>query len=150
MKIINQDLLTVTKGIIAHQCNCKGVMGAGLAKAMRAKYPMVYHHYMLAHSYGKLKLGIIQVIRVGVDLHAANLMAQDRYGRDGLYTDYDALRTCLKDLNRIRQQLADHGDDYLEIHLPMNMGCSLAGGDWNIVSEIIKEEIPDAIICNYG
>ncbi len=38
MKIINGNLLEVKKGIIAHQCNCKGVMGAGIALQIKKKW----------------------------------------------------------------------------------------------------------------
>lgn len=31
MNVIHKDILTINKGIIAHQCNTKGVMSAGLA-----------------------------------------------------------------------------------------------------------------------
>jgi len=45
MKIINRDLLTIESGIIAHQVNCQGKMGAGLALKIRKKYPQVYEYY---------------------------------------------------------------------------------------------------------
>ena len=37
MKLINKDILTVTEGIIAHQANCRGAMGKGLAKQIADK-----------------------------------------------------------------------------------------------------------------
>lgn len=37
VKYIKGDILNVTEGIIVQQVNCKGVMGAGLAKQIRDK-----------------------------------------------------------------------------------------------------------------
>ena len=31
----------ITDGVIAHQCNCMGYMGCGVALAIRTKYPAV-------------------------------------------------------------------------------------------------------------
>lgn len=55
LKVIEGDILTVTHGIIAHQCNCRGVMGAGLALQVRNKYSKVYSEYIDAYKEGKLK-----------------------------------------------------------------------------------------------
>lgn len=49
MTEINGDILTIpTDGrptVVCHQVNCKGVMGAGLAKQIREKHPEVYEAY---------------------------------------------------------------------------------------------------------
>jgi hypothetical protein len=34
----------------------------------------------------------------------------------------------------------------MPVYIPYNMGCGLGGGDWEIVSGIIEETLPDAII----
>ena len=39
------DLLTAPQKCIAHQVNCQGVMGSGVAKAIRNEYPKVYKEY---------------------------------------------------------------------------------------------------------
>lgn len=45
MKIIYGDILDITEGIICQQVNCMGVMGSGLAKQIKYKYPRVYYEY---------------------------------------------------------------------------------------------------------
>jgi O-acetyl-ADP-ribose deacetylase (regulator of RNase III) len=45
MKIINGDLLNVKEGIICHQVNTYGIMGAGLALSLKNKFPNVYKQY---------------------------------------------------------------------------------------------------------
>ena len=51
IKFVNGNILTFPERdedtIICHQVNCKGVMGAGLAKQIRDKWPDVYDRYRL-------------------------------------------------------------------------------------------------------
>lgn len=42
IKIVNGDLLQSNLSLIAHQTNCLGVMGAGIAKAIKNKWSIVY------------------------------------------------------------------------------------------------------------
>lgn len=88
------DITIITRGIILHQVNCKGVMGCGVALAIRNKWPKVYEKYR--EHYQKAKLGMIQIIPIKDDLFVVNLFAQDRYGREKRHTNYDAVESCLK------------------------------------------------------
>ena len=56
-------------------------------------------------------------------------------GRDKRYTDCKKLRKSF-------EQVASDCD-YSKILIPKYIGCGLAGGDWNIVSEIIDEVFID-------
>lgn len=38
VKIVNGDLLDASEDIFGHQVNCQGVMGSGVALALRRKY----------------------------------------------------------------------------------------------------------------
>ncbi|MEE1504756.1 MAG: macro domain-containing protein [Acutalibacteraceae bacterium] len=142
----NGDTLTSTADVICHQVNCKGVMGAGLAKQIRDKYPNVYDHYKWhCKTFGQ-NLGVKSsllgniILDFGKDIDngkqiIASLFAQDGYGRDKRYTDYEALRKSLKCLSLF---LGGHENT---IAIPYQMGCGLGGGDWNIVLSIIEEEL---------
>lgn len=141
-QIINKDILTITEGLIAHQCNCKGVMGAGLAKGIRDRYPYAYKHYREAHLADNLYLGQTQILRVNDNLYVANLMAQDGYGRDRQYTDYNALSQCL---TYIHQFVLENKE--INVYLPYGIGCGLAGGNWSVVKGLIDKYCPGAIIC---
>jgi O-acetyl-ADP-ribose deacetylase (regulator of RNase III) len=44
--IINGNILETEENVIVQQVNCMGVMGAGLAKQIREKYPKVYSEYL--------------------------------------------------------------------------------------------------------
>ena len=45
IKIVNGDLLQSNLPLIAHQTNCLGVMGAGIARSIKNKWTDVYTQY---------------------------------------------------------------------------------------------------------
>ena len=67
-------------------------------------------------------------------INIANCITQKDFGTDKVQADYPAIRTCVKKvlsftkLNRIDS-----------VGFP-KIGAGLAGGDWKIISEILKEE----------
>jgi O-acetyl-ADP-ribose deacetylase (regulator of RNase III) len=142
----NGDILTSTADVICHQVNCKGVMGAGLAKQIRDKYPDVYKHYKWhcktfeqgvfeSSLLGNIILDFGKEIDNGKQI-IASLFAQDSYGREKKrYTDYEALRKSLKALAAF---LGSHAST---VAIPYQMGCGLGGGDWEVVFSIIEEEL---------
>ena len=130
--------------VLVHQVNCQGVMGAGLAKEIKTRYPRAftqYRKFCQPDSNPKLKPGMIQMVRIDPMLWICNLAGQDRYGRDKRYTDYKAVEVALKKLHQWHQQHLE-----LDIIIPLNMGCSNAGGDWSIVSKLIEDNCPEAKI----
>jgi len=143
MQIIEGNILKVKYGIICQQVNCKGKMGAGIALAIRKMWPVVYKDYIESYKTGNLKLGAVIVTTIiPHNLFVANLCGQYNYGRKGRYTNYQAIETCLKYIDSINST-------GLPIYIPYGMGCTLAGGNWNIVSNIIEKIIPNAIIVKY-
>lgn len=70
-----------------------------------------------------------------LDLYVVNCYTQYGMGKeDEPPLDYNALALCMKKLN--------HEFKGKRIGLPQ-IGCGLAGGDWNIVQKIIQEEMKD-------
>jgi O-acetyl-ADP-ribose deacetylase (regulator of RNase III) len=142
LKIICKDILTVDQGIICHQVNCKGVMGSGIALAIKNKWPDVYNQYRRKFLEGGWNVGEIQIVEVGPNLNVCNIAGQNNYGR-GLQTNYEAIKTAFFTLSLINKQK----ETPLPIYIPFLMGCGLAGGNWETYSKIIEEYIPDAIVC---
>lgn len=140
-KIINQNILTVTSGVICHQVNLRGVMGGGLALQVRDKWPELFGAYKSECENGVHGLGSVSFVEVSDGLFVANLFAQSNFGRDGRYTDYKALRECLTRVSEFGVR---------PVYLPFGIGCGLGGGDWNVVYGIIEEVIPWATICKIG
>lgn len=143
MKVISGNILDIKHGIIAHQVNMKGVMGAGLALQIKKTYPDAYYFYKFQFFEKTLELGMAQVVEINNHLSVANLVAQVSYGRDGkCYTDYDALAKCLKKLSLHKKMCLPHSS----IYLPHGMGAGLAGGDWQIILKLIEDNCPSAIL----
>lgn len=51
------DLMEADEIAIAHGCNCQGMMGAGVARLVRAKYPDAYDAYKRACDNGMFRVG---------------------------------------------------------------------------------------------
>ena len=146
---INGDLLTA-KGLILHGVNCQGVMGSGVALAIKNKWPEVfeaYVHYVRrcggpenADSY----IGRVQFVGTkDEDVVVANCFTQDRYGRDGKkYASYDAVDSCMQ---RVCEYIVRFPDG--TINFPL-IGCGLGGLHWPVVREIIEHRIPDTFTKN--
>lgn len=132
MKIIYKtgNLLDATEPAIVHGCNAQGVMGSGVAKAIRDKWPEVYETYRLHHVTRRLWLG--SVIRVRTpEFVILNAITQHQYGRDGSkYVSYDAVAEAFSRINEM-------GDG--PVALPL-IGAGLGGGKWSILSAIIEAE----------
>lgn len=142
MKIIEKDIFEAGPGVIAHQVNCHGVMGAGIAFQIKSKLPLAYVHYAEACADGPDGLlGKCQIVSVGNDRFVANLFGQRDYGSDSVQTDYAALEKALA----TAYKFADESE--CSLYIPWKIGCGLAGGDWDVVSEIIDRVAPNAIVC---
>lgn len=147
MKYIKGDIFDSNANVILHQVNCQGVMGSGIAKQVKQKYPIVYKYYKMWCDDPHLKpglLGSIQTVYIDNEENRAiiNLFSQDKFGYDGKrYTDYDALRNCLKIVNK---QWAGYS-----VAIPFHMGCDRGGGDWNVVCKMIEDELTDCNVVIY-
>lgn len=142
MLSIEGNILDVKYGIICHQVNCKGKMGAGLALSIRKKWPIVYRDYMVAYKNHQLIPGAVILSVVDPNkLYIANLCGQLNYGRNGQYTIYKAVSLALS-------KMATFEREKFPVYIPRGMGCNLAGGDWGTMLAIIETTIPNAIIVN--
>ena len=74
-------LLTDVKHIV-HGCNGRGVMGSGVAKAIRDCYKLAYQDYEDVYNSNGLALGdiVVSVQPDGKTIH--NAITQQDYGRD--------------------------------------------------------------------
>ena len=137
------NLVTGKYPVFCHQVNCKGVMGAGVAKAIRNEYPEVYHEYKFLCSNGNASLGKIQPVVTSDGRICVNMFAQYSYGRDGVYTNYEAFRACLEELRAYMCTAAMSAKmqalSKKEVAFPMFIGCGYGGGNWNVMLGIIED-----------
>ena len=145
---VRGNILHVTRGIICHQVNAKGVMGAGLALQIKQKWPVVFRDYNQQHRKKHLKTGEViftNIVQGDYKLQVASLCAQQDYGTgpNKVYTNYEAFEACLKKL-QIWHVSCIQGK--LPIYFPYKIGCGLAGGDWAVIRSMIGRYFPNAII----
>lgn len=139
MKIIYKkgNLLDVTKGHIIHGCNAQGVQGAGVALAIRNKYPNCYNDYRSIYEDEGLELGQAYPYCPNTDLIIWNAITQEYFGNDDhRYASYDAIQTCFESINKV--VIETDLNIVKEIHSPL-IGAGLAHGNWEIISKIIEE-----------
>jgi O-acetyl-ADP-ribose deacetylase (regulator of RNase III) len=108
-------------------------MGAGIAKAIKKEWPEVSLADHCSRYGDRNKLGSFTHVDMG-SLTILNLYTQFKYTSLEVDVEYGALRRCMK---AIKKRYSGK-----RIGLPM-IGCGLAGGDWNIVSQIIDDELGD-------
>lgn len=143
------DIFLSQAEIMCHQVNCQGVMGAGLAKQVRTKYPAVYELYKsvcVAHSADPDSLlGWAMIVETN-DSNSkfiANLFAQNGFRKGPsdtqVYTDYNALARAVDEVVKMAEAYGVKA-----VAVPLNMGCGLAGGDWNVVKDILKSSFQDS------
>ena len=152
------NLLESNCSVICHQVNCQRVMGSGIAKQIKDKWPEIFDEYCKFIDYNYENgicrysydfLGMMQPIIVTEPLIKddqtymrnrliINFFSQDKYlPRNICHTNYDAFRQCCISL---REYLLKYCSGWT-IGFPYKIGCGLAGGDWPIVEKIIEEEL---------
>lgn len=129
------NLLDVTQGIIVHGCNQQYVFGAGVALAVRQKYPKCYEQYK--DPYERLYLGrVIWYDHSDADesseLFIANAITQEHYGTNKRHVNYAAIVGCFEEVFAKARAY-----DY-DVHFP-KIGAGLAGGDWDIIEQLIND-----------
>jgi O-acetyl-ADP-ribose deacetylase (regulator of RNase III) len=148
MEEVIKDILTVERGIICHQANCIGAMGAGLAKSIRDLWPHIYDDYYKAVKNQEFNMGDCRIAQAAPGVFVAHLAGQQGIGYRKKQTDYHSLRKAFRNLRR--QINGSYVLLRMPIYIPYGIGCGLGGGDWEVVRKIIEEELPNAIICKLG
>ena len=145
---IKGDLLSVTEGYIIHGCNAQGVMGAGVARLIKDKYPLAFKDYALClqakRTLNKPALGSCTYSIQPDNVVVVNAVTQEWMGTDRRYTDYDAVRACFEDF---MDEIDSHQNIYEDMPRVLNfplIGCGLGGGEWDVIEQIIEEEIDDS------
>ena len=142
------DLLESGCNVICHQVNCQGVMGSGIAKLIRDKYPRVFEQYINKHKTSGSHLGDIDIILIDPKekRYIVNMYSQDNYlPRSVRHTDYTAFLACII---KLKSEITGYTKYCLpqvkfKIGFPYGIGCGLGGGDWNNIKAIIEKEFAD-------
>jgi len=134
IKYIKGDLVRDAErdyDVISHGCNCYCTFGAGIALGVKNKWPDAYAADRASVFADKGKLGTYTQWS-NDNITILNMYTQWDYKGKSINADYDAIRSCMKAM-----KLEFSGN---KIGLPL-VGAGLAGGDFNIIEKIIKEEL---------
>lgn len=148
VKYVKGDITKATPKYIGHCVNCKDVMGSGVAKALFDKWKQVkeqYHKYNWGNEPEDL-LGRDAYIDCG-NITVINIYGQFDYGYDRKrYVNYAMISKALLNVNDTIR--SSESKDNRMLALP-KIGCGLAGGDWDIMKEIIDDATPDIEVWIY-
>jgi O-acetyl-ADP-ribose deacetylase (regulator of RNase III) len=148
IKYITKDITTVQVGVVAHGCNCLGLMGSGVALAVRKKWPAAFAQYrQLVSAYNDPSelLGIAQIVKAfpPADLYVANCFTQVSCGTDKVHAKRAAIYESLANAASFAEL------NELPLYLP-KIGCGLGGLVWDndvvYIIESIADEYPDVNI----
>lgn len=137
IQYIKGDLFSTDIELILHGTNSRGVMGSGVAKIVRDKFPGTYAAYQLWCSKG-FQLGkYLAVPERGKVI--INAVTQQNYGKVAeqtgpnpvRYVSYDAIADIFAQLEQTIPGST--------IAMP-RIGAALGGGDWAVISAIIESE----------
>ncbi len=150
----NYDIFEGVWDVFGHGCNCFNVMGAGVAKQVKERYPEAFavdkktHLYLNPKRETNLELmGRFSMVRYDDDepedkrgKSIYNLYTQHAYNSLERQVEYDAVEMALK---RMRWDLMNDNIYYsAKVAFP-KIGCGLAGGNWDVVKDIIQDVFHD-------
>jgi len=124
--------------VLIHVCNNKSVMGSGIALEIKNRIPDAF----VAYKYARCELGVVTQGKNSTGGIVLNMVAQDGYGKGIRHLNYGALSECLQKVTSVNKEA--------RIGLPYKMGADRAGGDWNIVLEMVKFLLKDFDITVYS
>jgi O-acetyl-ADP-ribose deacetylase (regulator of RNase III) len=157
MKYLDGNLLDLAEqgkyDLIVHGANCHNTFGAGIAFQIKNRYPKAYLADQMTQAGDKDKLGKFTQAHVsgfkskpnpdktikGLHNKAYNftvINAYTQYGflpRNVVNVDYDAIENVFKQIKLLYDM---NPQAPCRIGIPM-IGAGLAGGEWDLIEEII-------------
>lgn len=124
------DLFDPKNKVIAHGCNCIGVMGAGVAKLVKEKHPIAFDKYKRAIDARVFNIGYAQfVVDEENDRAIYNLATQRNMGDDAtLWGCYLSFCNMLEHAK---------GNNVTKIHVPQ-IGAGIGGLEWDNVQVMLN------------
>lgn len=139
----HKSILEADEVAIAHQVNCQGKMGTGIAKVLYTRWPKVKSDYLslFQNKFHESYLGHVQGVEVDGKV-VFNCFSQNGYGRDGKkYTLYPYVNVCM---NKLLVEMDKRDID--KVAIPAYYGCGNGGGDWGAVKGIIDSVLGDRVV----
>ena len=152
VKIIDGNLLDFPNGIdfIAHSCNTQNVMGAGIARQIKDRYPLAYEADCYAMAEDEVGLGSYSFAWTDATQSKGiyNMYTQDRIGGKRA-VDYEGFYLTLQNVANHIEWQDKHDDKISTLGLPWMISCGLAGGSWNVIFSMINDILIDRKFKTY-
>jgi len=141
IEIIEGDLLNSGEFVIAHGCNCRGVMGAGVAGQIARRWPHVLEENRRMVRHLNFYPGVVQPASTafawshpsrGEPLTVMNMATQEDPGPNAKYDYVDLAFRNLAELCVVT--------NIDRVAIPQ-IGCGIGGLQWKIVEDVIEEAI---------
>ncbi len=151
------NLLDATEPFIVHGCHARGVMGSGVALAVKTMYPEAYEEYRRFCAdrpslHDVLGHNVIVPVKLptGEDRFVVNAITQRHFGNNGAkYVSYDAVDECLYRLTLAIRTSGRFGPgDFPDIAMP-KIGAGLGGGNWETIEAIIGHRLKEHNVVIY-
>ena len=133
------NVLKATETMIAHGCNCQGVMGSGVAKQVKKHYPRAYDKYKEITPDNNL-IGKIQPVPIypnkdttePFDKIIVNCFTQIYYGKNHKEFNYNKFKEIAKKIAGLASKY------YFDVALP-RIGAGRGKGNWKKIEKILKK-----------
>ena len=162
-EVIDGNLLDFPNDInaIAHSCNTMHIMGAGIAKQIKDRYPEAYeadwkafnheydHNGQYVHWLGKFSKA-----KINGDKYIYNMYNQASIGSGSRQVHYEKFWQALKKVEQDLYEMNVNKHEYDGsappiLGLPYGISCGLAGGNWGIIKAMIDDIFLDSPIKCY-
>tara|TARA_B000000557_G_scaffold264766_1_gene271611 strand:+ start:759 stop:1280 length:522 start_codon:yes stop_codon:yes gene_type:complete len=146
--------------VIAHSCNTRNIMGAGIAKQIKDRYPEAYEADTKAYDTeydenGQYVhwLGKFSKAEINDRKYIYNMYTQASVG-EGRQVSYEVFWKALKRVEQDLFQMNVNKHEYDGsappiLGLPYGISCGLAGGSWRIIKAIIEDIFSDSPLKCY-
>jgi O-acetyl-ADP-ribose deacetylase (regulator of RNase III) len=131
--IVNGNLFDSKCQTLTNTVNCVGVMGAGIAKQFKDRYPSMFSRYAKVCAEGQMKPGMIYPWRASDHL-ILNVSTKDDWRNNSRIKWIEAI------LERIVSNYQRLGITSIAM---TKLGCGLGGLDWNDVGPLVVAALRD-------
>lgn len=127
IQLVTGNLLDSNCDILINTVNCVGVMGAGIAKQFKDKYPRMFKQYKLDCSSGRYKPSTI------IECNESNGKIIVNFATKDHWNNPSKLEWISDGLDNLNKYLV--GTTY-SVAIPA-LGCNNGGLDWTVVKVLI-------------
>ena len=122
---------------LIHCCNAQGspkeLWGSGIARSIKERIPAAYEEYKY-HLEDRELCGVDPMGDLSHADNVINLIAQENYGIGERQVHYGYLAKALR---RAAVMFSSY-DEARTLIVPYKMCCDRAGGDWDVVEELLE------------